>query len=127
MINNKQFDRAWLKEKLEQEESVTLTVVSESMAPIIKKGEQITIEKVELKELQVFDIILFEQAERLNCHFITQIHIASDKNESTFITNAYSSPKRSDYPLHHDQILGKVRGKALSFYHKLFFIMRRIL
>lgn len=109
------FDFKALKKILDQNHQHNLTVISDSMDPVIKVGEEIILAKVEKSQLKLFDIIIFEQAGRLNSHFLTQI----DSENNRYITRSLKSPDSNDYPIQWEQILGKVSTKNLSWIQKL--------
>ncbi|GEM_PF-2255544 len=113
---NSQFDLEVLKRKLASGRDQTLTVVSDSMSPLILVGEEIHITAInEEIGLKIFDIILFYQGGRLNTHFLTKI----DKIEDQFITRSLKISGDQDYPLKRSEIIGKIKNKKLSFWHKL--------
>lgn len=109
------FDIEVLRKKLLKGDSVSLTVVSDSMEPLIKTGENIEVGQVELANLQLFDIILFFQGGRLNTHFLSKI----DHNNKQYITRPLKNPDQNDYPLSGEEILGIINNKRLNFWHKL--------
>ncbi len=109
------FDIEVLRKKLASGEPHQLTVVSDSMTPLIKVGEEITIKaKPAPENLQIFDIVLFYQGGRLNAHILTKI----DKNKDQLITRPLKDPRHQDYPLNYDDLLGVISNKQLSWWHK---------
>ncbi len=85
--------------------------VSQSMEPTIKKGEIVTIEPVNISQLKVGDIILFQPA-TVNFPVITRIVILDWENQ-TFTGKGDANPASNGWekgiPL--DQIMGKVLNK----------------
>ena len=110
------FDLQILKKQLVNESVVKLKVVSDSMVPLIKIGDLIEVQKIaDLKELKHFDIIVFDQAGRLNVHFLTKI----DHTHQQYITQCLKFRGENDYPLKPDQIIGLVKNKNLSLWQKM--------
>lgn len=105
-----------LRQKLASGSPHQLTVVSDSMSPLIAIGEDIVVHPRPAKEdLKIFDIILFYQGGRLNAHFLTKIDWQGD----TFITRPLKDPRHQDYPLQYQDILGIIKNKKLNWWHKL--------
>lgn len=121
MSSNSEFDLEVLKSVLKRDKKTILKVVSDSMSPLIKVGESIEVALLEAPEqLKPFDIILFEQARRLNCHFLAK----TDYINNLFITKSLKNPSASDYPLETKQILGIVTSKKISFFTKIGLLIR---
>lgn len=108
------FDIDVLRKKLLVGDLVDLTVVSNSMVPIIKVQDVIQVKKVETKDLKPFDIILFYQGGRLNCHFLTK----TDWQNNTFITQSYKNFPSPDFPLKAENIIGIITNKKLNLWHR---------
>lgn len=116
MTENRDFDLHVLKKSLKHNNQVSLQIVSDSMEPLIKVGESIEVAKVQsVKELRVFDIILFDQAGRLNCHFLAKV----DYENNVFITKSLRHPGVSDYPIGSDQIIGIIKQKRINWWLKI--------
>ncbi len=113
--NPAQFDLLALRKILEANHRYILSVVTDSMEPLIKVGEDITIERVNKTELSTFDIIVFDQAGKLNAHFLTHIDLEKDQ----FLTRSLKNPHTNDYPIKWEQILGRVSTKKLNWILKL--------
>lgn len=110
---SKDFDIEVLKQKIASGRDHTLTVVSDSMIPLIAVGESITVGPV--ATLKVFDIVLFFQGARLNVHYLTRI----DHEQGQYITRSLKNPHEQDYPLKRSDILGVIINKKLSIWHKI--------
>lgn len=109
------FDLLALRRILEKNGSHSLSVVSDSMEPLIKVGERITLALPQKEELKVFDVILFDQANRLNCHFVTRINHQKD----SYTTRSLKFPHSQDYPIKWEQIIAFIPAKKLNWFHKL--------
>lgn len=113
--NQSQFDFKALKKLIERNGQHKLTVITDSMEPLIKVGEEIILTKIDKNQLNIFDILVFEQAGRLNSHFLTQI----DHKKNCYVTRSLKNPDTNDYPIQWEQILGRVSTKNLNWIQKL--------
>ncbi len=110
------FDLQILKKQLSSGQIISLNVASDSMHPLLKVGELIKVEKVSKREnLQVFDLIVFDQGGRLNVHFLAK----ADHSNQEYITQCLKYPGQNDYPLKPEQIMGRVLNKKLSLWQKM--------
>lgn len=112
-----EFDFQLLKKKLKKELSLEMNIVSDSMSPLINVGDKIKIETID--KIELFDIIVFKEFERITCHYIIQtspqILTASLKNMHTI-----------DYPIEKDNILGIVINYKMNLYFKLKYLLSRL-
>lgn len=114
--NDIRFDHEVLKKKLSRGEPHRLTIVSNSMEPLIKTGEEVEVQAPpKAEKLALFDIILFRQGNRLNAHFLTKVDWQNDQ----FITRPLRDPRHQDYPLKYDDIIGIIAHKKISLWQKL--------
>lgn len=110
------FDHEVLRKKLSRGEVIKLCVVSDSMEPLIKTGEEISIGRPKpLTELDLFDIVLFRQGNRLNAHFLSKI----DRQSDVIITRPLKDPRTQDYPIQYEDIFGMILHKKVSWWQKL--------
>lgn len=113
---NSLLDHEVLKKKLASGDSFGLTVVSDSMEPLIMTGETIwPVAPPAAQELKIFDIILFRQGQKLNAHFLTKV----DSENDLFITRPLKDPRHQDYPLKYNDIVGLIAHKKISLWQKL--------
>lgn len=84
------------------------------MTPLIQVGSTVSVSKVEKEELKPFDIILFDQGGRLNCHFLSHF----DHERNSYSTRSLKSPQGTDFPLEWNSILGKVTNKKIGLFQK---------
>lgn len=99
-----------LKIKLDQEDTLSLRVASDSMEPILKTGQIIQVKKIKSHELKKFDTIVFFQNEKIMCHFLWAIQIDAE-GKTLLITKSIKNPKEIDLPLKENLLLGKVDVK----------------
>lgn len=123
MSENRDFDIQALKMVLNGKGASELKVVSDSMEPLIKVGESIVLEKSQLNQLKIFDIIVFNQGARLNCHYLTK----TDHKRDQFITRSLKNPTSQDYPIQSKDIIARVKNKKLSWWHKSIIMIRSLL
>ena len=93
-----------------------LKIISDSMQPIIKIGDEIEIQPIKFNELKRFDIILFYNAHKPVCHFFWCIN-GINKNE--FLTRSLKQPKFNDLPTPKNSLVGKVTNFKISLYYRI--------
>ncbi|MES2527112.1 MAG: S26 family signal peptidase [Bdellovibrionota bacterium] len=90
-------------------------IVSESMLPVLKIGDKITVE-VGNEKLERFDIIVFWSQNKLVCHYVWAINRTVRplliQTRSTFY-------REKDYPIEFADYLGKVVSHRLSAWDKI--------
>lgn len=89
-------------------------VVTNSMSPIIKVGEEIVID-VGAKDLKRFDIIVIYQNEKLICHYLWQMN----KIVKPILYQTRNIWGQTDFPIEDKDYLGKVVSHHMSFFWKL--------
>lgn len=92
-------------------------VIGNSMFPLLRKGDWIYVEPIDVKKLKIGDIILFHIQQRFVVHRIVKI-----SNEYLVTKGDWS--RFLDAPIFMDNVIGKVtairRGKhKLSFSHPI--------
>jgi len=90
------------------------TIVSGSMEPVIKVGEEILIE-VKAKNLKRFDIIVFVRDEKLVCHYLWNLN----RFIRPLLLQTRNIQGLRDYPIKEEDYIGKVVSHKLSFLRKL--------
>ncbi|MFA5582774.1 MAG: signal peptidase I [Bacteriovoracaceae bacterium] len=95
-----------LKSKLDREGSLSLRVASESMVPVLKTGQIITVKRADLDNLKKFDILVFLQNEKIMCHFLWSVQ--TNEGQVEFITKSIENPTEIDIPIKEGLLLGKV-------------------
>lgn len=98
-----------LKNKLE-DGPIEIRIVSDSMLPLIKVGDTISMFKKPTK-LKAFDIIVFFDVDKLVCHFIWKDQ--KDFNGS-IITRSLKEPYKNEVPRNYKDIIGIVSSKKIS-------------
>lgn len=90
-----------LEKALNQGQNPTLTVISNSMAPLLERGDLVTLSKLNFETLKKGDIITLTQREALTTHrvvTVTNEEIAT-KGDCNFLL---------DEPITFSQVIGKV-------------------
>lgn len=92
-------------------------VVSDSMSPVIKVGDEVVVE-VGTRDLKRFDIIIIWVEGKLICHYLWQ------KNQiiSPILLQTRNMRGERDYPVPEADYLGKVISHELSLWQKLKFL-----
>lgn len=90
-----------LVQALEQGQSPKLTVISNSMAPLLNRGDQVTLSKLNFETLKKGDIITLTQREALTTHRVVTVTSKEivTKGDCNFIL---------DEPINLNQVIGKV-------------------
>ena len=107
-----------LKKKLHRKKAMSFNIASDSMSPLIKINDKIEIVPVRTDELQLFDIIVFWQFDRLLCHFIVK---------TISPLNTASLKNKVDYPVKEELILGKVVNFKLNLFHKVKYALSKLM
>jgi signal peptidase I len=89
-------------------------IVSDSMIPVIKPGDVITVTVGE-KNLRRFDIIVFYHDESLTCHVLWQ------RNQviKPILMRTKNMKNEMDLPVSENDYLGKVTSHQLNLFQKL--------
>lgn len=106
-LNREQF------EQLKQLPLFKSKVISDSMEPIIKIGQDVVID-VGNKDIKRFDIIVFYFEGKLICHYLWQMN----KIVKPILLQTRNLSGKLDYPVSMDDYLGKVMNFKLSAWRK---------
>ena len=104
-----------LKKQLQETGALPIKIASDSMVPLLKVSEALVVMPIE-KKVKMFDLIVFYQSERLNCHFVWRDQ--TDFN-NCYVTRSLKEPRHDDPPVPTDCVLGTIPGKNLSILNKL--------
>jgi hypothetical protein len=103
-----------LKEVLGRIEKITVRVVSGSMEPCIRTGEQIEVSRLRARPRR-FDILTFWNGQVIMCHYLwhTNEYLTNPDGQQVYVTRAL---RRGSYdaPITESQILGRVVSHRLS-------------
>lgn len=105
------------REQFEQMKTLALfksKVISDSMVPIIKIGDDVVID-VGNKDIKRFDIIVFYHDGKLICHYLWRMN----KIVKPILLQTRNMSGKLDYPVTLDDYLGKVMNYKLSLWQKL--------
>lgn len=94
---------------------IKFKVVSDSMYPIIRIGDELLTEPVSAP-LDTFDIILFKRYNKLVVHYVWR----NQKNfNNTVVTRSLNNIYVDEEPVSYLEILGKVSNYKISFFKKI--------
>lgn len=112
-----------VKDKLRKDGKLQIKIVSDSMEPILKVSETFDVDPLPQK-LQIFDLVVFYQSQKLNCHFLWR-----DQKEfnNSIVTRSLKNPQHDDVPVTYDCLLGIVLGKKLSILQTFSVLIRAFL
>jgi len=102
-----------LKRRLLKGEELEANIISESMTPLINKGDKVTFALKE--DLKLFDIIIFKYRDSLYCHiYLGESSLNKDHYKTIGLNN-----DNIDIPISKEDILGVVTNFKINFFHKL--------
>lgn len=113
-------DISFLRVLLNKKKHLSCRIVSDSMSPFIKVGDEIKISTPESlnRPLSRFDLIVFTQSNKLMCHYVWRKNKHFNKGK-VLATRSLKNPREDDYPVSQEHILGVVVGKKLSWWRRL--------
>jgi hypothetical protein len=115
-----EFER--LKSLLALKGELKLRVASDSMHPVLRISQIITVRPCHSNSLKKFDIIVFWEQGKMVCHLLWARQKNKMNNESLYITKSLKSPLDHDIPIVEKLILGKVENK-LSLMRRIFLLL----
>jgi len=117
-----------LKKKIKKDGFLGIRIISDSMVPLIQIGEEVTVaEYIDQKQLKRFTPILYWDGKKLICHYVwTHNRLTNHEGMKTIATRSLKDPKSNDIPIAHENILGIVIGRKISFLRKLKIIMTNL-
>lgn len=85
--------------------NLKVSVIGESMSPVLRKGDAVYLEPVDSKDLSIGDIVLCKTGERMMAHRL--VEICYKGSETIFVTkgDTFSSV---DFPINGRDIIGRV-------------------
>jgi hypothetical protein len=104
-----------IKMRLIDEKKVLIKIVSDSMEPLMKVGQSYYV-LPHNNNFKRFEIIVFYQNQRLNCHFVWKNQVLFN---STLVTRSLKHFKIDDFPVFYENILGKIESEKISFFQKV--------
>jgi signal peptidase I len=83
-------------------------VVSDSMLPIFKIGDVVTVEPFKQEVLKRFDVVVFWERNRMIIHFLWAKQLDETDGKSIYITKSLKQPLAVDLPIKESLLLGVV-------------------
>ena len=87
-------------------------IVSDSMEPLLRVGDVVEIEPAKIEVLRRFDILVFQQYDKMLCHFLWNKN--STGKHPSITTRSLKKPRADDLPITPDLLLGRVVDRKLS-------------
>lgn len=112
-----------LKQKLKAQKCLPIRVVTGSMEPLIKTGEELTIEEI-VEPLKIFDIVVFWNGSIYVCHFVWRLNRKPNSKGERWVTTRSLMSDFEDFPILETQILGRVTDRQIPFSKKLFMALK---
>ncbi len=103
-----------LKDQLKTNGVLKIKIISGSMSPIIKTNQNIIIKRSEREDLKRFDIIVFYQKKKLNCHYVHSLNTLINSDIVTRNLNGYF-----DLPVPEQDLLGICISHKINFWRKI--------
>ncbi|MBT7608714.1 MAG: S24/S26 family peptidase [Bacteriovoracaceae bacterium] len=114
----------FIQQKLKNDKDhYILRVVSDSMTPFIKVGEKVEIKYENVKNLKIFDTVVFWSNGILLCHFFWS---SDSENEDFFLTKSLKYRNEFDLKNNNQHLLGIVSDKNASLFLKIKMICSNI-
>lgn len=114
-----------LKSRLDQQGEMQLNVASDSMHPVLKVGQIVTVRPTDSSRLRKFDIIVFWGHGKLTSHFLWAKQMDETNSENFIVTKSLKEPRSHDIPFKENLILGIVDCK-ISFLSKMSVWLRNL-
>lgn len=99
-----------IKSKIKTE-SVSITLVSNSMEPILKVGNEYRVEPIQYDNIKRFDILVFRKDDVLIAHCVTHVNTIPDFSGNRTVVTCGINNKWEDYPVLEKDILGLIDYK----------------
>lgn len=106
--------------------TLRLRVASDSMNPVIRINDLISLESLkDIKTLKRFDLIVYEKDQRLFCHYFWSLN--SLQQPTTICTRSLKEPFQNELPFTTDKVLGIVTSHRISFARQATLIFQNLL
>lgn len=107
-----------IRARVNFEGEITVQIASGSMEPVLKTGEKLRMQKPpDLKEISVFDIVVFMQNAIPTCHAV--LDKTRYKGRENFLITGGLATRHEDRPVYQKDLIGIIREKKLSLWQKL--------
>ncbi len=102
---------------MEKNKKISCVVVSDSMEPLIKKGDRIEVLQCTFHDLRIFDIVVFWDGNKFVSHFVW--HISMGFGKYFLLTRSIKDINQDDPPIHISELLGRVNNVKIGWLWKL--------
>jgi hypothetical protein len=114
-------DFTLLQKNLVLKESMQLRVASDSMHPLLKIDQIITVRPYPVNKLAVYDLIVYLEQGQLQVHFLWHIN-----GNGALVTRSLKNPKVNDPLINPSDYLGKVDEIGLTNWQKFKILIQNL-
>lgn len=112
-------DFEMLKMAINQKGYFKIKIISGSMEPLIKTGQELIVNKLtDNLKLKKFDILVFWNGSLLICHYLWHTNQLTFNNRDLYITRPLLA-REDDFPIERKNILGIVTEIKIPWYLRL--------
>lgn len=116
---------AEIQKELRQQKKIIVRIISDSMEPLIKTGEEIQLESFNsFDDLRRFDVIVFYHNNILTCHYLWHVNSVITKENQRLLVTRPLGRHYDDFPVTENNVLGWVPSRRLSLFQKIKIIFR---
>jgi len=112
-----------LKSRLSKEHTIEIKIISDSMQPLLKIDETVTVIPFE-KKCEIFDLIVFWRNDKLFCHYMWRDQISFN---NSVITRSLKEPYSDEKPVERIHILGTIKDKKIRLVTKLLILAKNVI
>ena len=113
-----------LRALLQERKTLPITIISESMVPLLPVGCRCTIAPVSYTEIKSFDLIVFFSEDKLVCHAVwAKQFLPAANGERTLLTRGFNNAG-FDYPVRESEIVARVSSHQMSKWQRLLFVLK---
>lgn len=107
-----------LKEGLRAKSTWPVKIISDSMEPLIKTGEEVEVIPAP-ENLQRFDILVFWSESKLICHYLWSRNQLKFNHADQLLVTRPLKYRGEDFPISPHHVLGVVKHRRLNLWQKI--------
>ena len=118
----------FLKETLGKQGHLNIRIISDSMEPVIKTGEELQVLPCvsDFNLLNRFDILVFWNGKYFVCHYLWNKNQLSFNKKEKLLTTRGLKNLYEDFPIQESHILGVLPNRRIPFWWKLKIYLRSL-